>query len=389
MRGKRRVIVTLLTAVLCLGLFLPLPAQAADLYFTSINDRATPLTADTMPFWSGGLLYVPYSVFDKNLNEISVDLGLSASYGRNGNTVTIYSTRQMLTFDLTAGNCRDELSGEVFSSRAIMRNSRPFVPLGMVCSFFGLQYSYNAVPYIPQAYLVRIKNSDVVLDDATFIDAASNLLNMRLRAYTQSLNPGESTSPSTNSGTATTQPEEPVSPTNIPTYLAVRCGSAEGLSTILSALDSAGRYAVFFLTPQLLEEESDLVRQIIGTGHSIGILAEGDDVDQTRLLLEQGNRVLEKQVLSRSTLAYVPKDQQDALTSEGWVCWNETLLLSPSDTVGAVSFANSTINRLNGRMRATYLTLEGGANGGRVLSRLLRQLNEQHFILQVPIETML
>ena len=391
MRGKRRVIITILTAALCLGLFLPQPAQAADLYFTSLNDRATSLSADTMPFWSGGTLYVPYSVFDKNLNEISVDLGLTASYGRNSNTVTIYSTRQMLVFDLTAGNSRDELSGEVFSSRAVMRNGRPFVPLGAVCSFFGLQYSYNSVPYIPQAYLVRIKNADAVLDDATFIDAAKNLLNTRLRAYTQSLNPGESTdpdsTPDSNAGGA--QTVQPVSAANIPTYFAILCDSAETLPSALSALDTAQRYAVFFLSPQLLEEQGELVRQILGSGHSVGILARGGDAGETRALLERGGAALEEQVLSRTTLAYVPKEQREELSQDGWVCWNETLYLSPSSSAGAAAFAASTLNQLSGRVRATYLTLEGGTDGVRVLPALLRQLYSEHFILQVPMETLL
>lgn len=390
MAGKRRVIITILTAALCLGLFLPQPAQAADLYFTSLNDRATSLSTDTMPFWSGGILYVPYSVFDKNLNEISVDLGLTASYGRNSNTVTIYSTRQMLVFDLTAGNSRDELSGEVFSSRAIMRNGRPFVPLAAVCTFFGLQYSYNSVPYIPQAYLVRIKNADAVLDDATFIDAAKNLLNTRLRAYTQSLNPGESTdSDTSDSNPNSTQTVQPVSAANIPTYFAILCDSAENLPAALSALDTAQRYAVFFLTPQLLEEQGELVRQILGSGHSVGILAQGGDADETRALLEQGGAALEEQVFSRTTLAYVPAEQREELSQEGWVCWNETLYLSPSSSVGAATFAISTLSQLSGRVRATYLTLEGGTDGVRVLPTLLRQLYNEHFILQVPIETLL
>ena len=37
MSPKRRLLGMLLTVVLCLGLFAPIPASAADLYFTSIN----------------------------------------------------------------------------------------------------------------------------------------------------------------------------------------------------------------------------------------------------------------------------------------------------------------------------------------------------------------
>ena len=184
MKALRRPLVVLLTLALCVGLFLPIPVSAADLYFTAINERIEYLTSDTMPFWSGGILYVPYTVFDKNLNSTQTDLGITVSYNsRTKSTVTLYNLRQqMLTFDLVSGNCRDELSGEVFPYRAIMRNGKPYLPLEMVCSFFGLSWSYNSLPSIPQGYLVRIMSSDVVLDDFTFINSAGYLLDRRLQA---------------------------------------------------------------------------------------------------------------------------------------------------------------------------------------------------------------
>ena len=80
MKFLRRFTMTLLTLALCVGLFLPLPVSAADLYFTAINERIEYLTSDTMPFWSGGTLYVPYTLFDKNLNSTQTDLGITVSY---------------------------------------------------------------------------------------------------------------------------------------------------------------------------------------------------------------------------------------------------------------------------------------------------------------------
>ena len=96
--------------------------------------------------------------------------------------------------------------------------------------------------------------SDVVLDDATFIGSAGYLLERRLQAYTQSLSPGETTTPSTTvPGNEIINEEEEVTPSNIPTYLAVRCEDEQSLLSILNTLDSAGRYAVFFLTPEQLK----------------------------------------------------------------------------------------------------------------------------------------
>ena len=75
MRRIRRVLAGFLGALLLLALF-PVQVSAADLYFTAINDSVSPLTSETMPFWSGGTIYVPYSVFDPKLNSIGVDLGI-------------------------------------------------------------------------------------------------------------------------------------------------------------------------------------------------------------------------------------------------------------------------------------------------------------------------
>lgn len=393
MKFLRRFTMTLFTLALCVGLFLPLPVSAADLYFTAINERIEYLTSDTMPFWSGGTLYVPYTLFDKNLNSTQTDLGITVSYNsRTKTSVTLYNLRQqMLTFDLVSGNCRDELTGEVFSYRAVMRNGKPYLPLEMVCSFFGLSWSYNALPEIPQSYLVRIMTDDVVLDDATFIGSAGYLLERRLQAYTQSLSPGETT---TTPGTSAVPgqeigKEEEVTSTNIPTYLAIRCESGDSILSILNTLDTAGRYGAFFLTPELLESQGDLVRRMLGTGHSVGILALGETQEETAQLLEQGQYALEQLALTRTTLAYVPQDQMDAMEQKGWVCWDETLLLTPSSTVSISSYCSRIMNRLEGRNLVTYLTLSSDADGARVLSTLLRQLSEEHFVVGTPLETRL
>ena len=158
------------------------------------------------------------------------------------------------------------------------------------------------------------------------------------------------------------------------------------MSGILDALDRAGHYGAFFLSPQVLEEEGDLVRRILGTGHSVGILAEGEEV---RSLLEQGSLALERAAQTRTTLAYVPAGQRAALEQEGWVCWRETLSLAPSGTVGPNTFANSVLDRLGDRRRTVYLTLEGGTDTARVLSTLLRRLGDSRYSIAVPMETRL
>lgn len=376
MKGKRRILPLLLAAALFWGLARPIPASAA-LYFTSVNDSVAPLTSDSMPFWSGGTLYVPYTVFSARMNGLGVSLGLDASYNRGNNTVTIFNLKQMLVFDLNNGTCRDEMTGTSYPSRAVMRSGKPYVALNTVCSFFGLEYSYNQLPYIQQGFLVRVKGAETVLDDATFIDAAERLINDRLRDYTQSLSPAETATPAVPSTPTTPSVPSEVEENDVVTYLAFRCESADGLSSILNTLDEAGQYALFFLTPELIGEESGLVRRMLGTGHGVGILAR-DGEEETLL---RGRRVLEELTHTRTTLAYVPGGPQDGLEERGWVLWNETLLLENGDT--------SALSRLGARRSAVYLTVESGSAAARTLPALLRQLSGGHYTVAVPIETRL
>ena len=327
---------------------------------------------------------MPYTVFLAQYNGgfKLVDVDYSYIHTSTTHKLTLYTLQQMLTFDLKNGTCREEISGESYPAQAIMRNGIPYLPVVMVCNFFGLDFSYTA---FSQGYLVRINNDSVVLSDAKLIDAASNLINRYLREYNQSINPAPDTT------TPTSPPSEPdeSNTTNVSTYLAFLCKDGQGLDQILSALDSAGNQALFFFTPEALEQEDDLVRRILGTGHSVGILAEGGTLDQTRALLEEGNRALEHLAYTRTTVAYVPDGQRELLEQEGWVCWDQTMALSPSGTVGPNTFAVNTLNRLEGRTRTTYLTLEGGENTARILSALLRQLRYEHFVVYTPMETRL
>ena len=349
MRKKRPVLPLVLAVILAVGMFQPMPAAAANLYFTGINDSVAPLTSSSMPYWSGGTLYVPYTVFDANQNGVGVSLGLYTSYNHRSHIVTIFNLKQMLVFDLERGTCRDDMTGAAYDARAVMRYGKPYVPLYVVCSVFGLEYSYNQLSYISQGYLVRIKSADAVLDDGLFIDRARELINNRLRDYTQSLSPAETTP------TIPVSPSEPpeVDGGNVATYLAFRCESADGLSAILNTLDGTGQYALFFLAPQVIEEEGGLVRRILGTGHSVGILAwEGE-----KEALSRGRLALEELAHTRTTLAYVPDGARAGLEEQGWVCWKETLYLEPGDSVGGTAFAGTVLNRLGTRRRTVYLTL--------------------------------
>ncbi len=386
-KSVRLLLVLLLTA----ALLVPPPVSAAELYFTSVNDSLLPLADETMPAWISGTLYVPYTVFDSSVTGIS--LGLYCNYNRSEGTVMFISLSQILTFNLNAGTCIDEMTQNQLSGRAIMRYGRPFVPVGLICTFFGLASSYTP---IAQGYLVRIRNSSANLTDAKFIDAAGNLINFRLREYTQSMEPETPGGPGsyvpggTDPGTPPkgTEPEPEVPPVTVPTYLAFQPDTVQEAEAELAVLADSGFYGLFFLTPAQMAESPDLVRRIPGTGHFLGIAAEGAGTEDTTALLAQGSGVLSQTAYQRTSAALVPDAQRAAFAGSGWVCWNTTLDMIPDAGVSPDAYAVSMLRYLEGRTENTYLLLRGSGVSA-VLPALLEQLAAENFIVSTPLEVCL
>lgn len=366
-------------------------AQAAgNIYLTAVNENLLELTSDTMPTWSGGVLYVPYTVFDGSYTGIN--LGISSSYSRDEGTVTLYTLQQMVVFDLNRGTCYNPLTEQTLSGKAILRNGRPYVPVAGVCSFFGLSYS---VIDIDEGYIVRIKSSGVVLSDYSFVDSAQNSIRNRIRDYNQAnqSQPTPGVLPPTYNpeepDTEITVPDDPVDTDIIPTYLAFSCEDSQGLSQILDTLDSRSQRAIFFFDAQGLEREDDLIYRILGSGYSIGLIAQGRSASATHRLLEEANQTLSQVAYTRTSVVLVPESQRDALEAEGWICWNETASAVPTQGVGTNTYANQVLKRISGNHARVYLTLDAGSETARVLPTLLRRLAEEGYGVSVPLETRL
>ncbi|MDM8238928.1 hypothetical protein QUW63_07400 [Pseudoflavonifractor phocaeensis] len=366
-------------------------AQAAgNIYLTAVNENLLELTSDTMPTWSNGVLYVPYTVFDGSYTGIN--LGISSSYSRDEGTVTLYTLQQMVVFDLNRGTCYNPLTEQTLSGRAILRNGRPYVPVASVCSFFGLSYS---VIDIDEGYIVRIKGSGVVLSDYSFVDSAQNSIRNRIRDYNQAnqSQPTPGVLPPTYNpeepDTEITVPDDPVDTDIIPTYLAFSCEDSQGLSEILDTLDSRNQRAIFFFDAQGLERQDDLIFRILGSGYSIGLIAQGRSTSATNRLLEEANQTLSQVAYTRTSVVLVPESQREELEAEGWICWDETASAVPTQGVGTNTYANQVIKRISGNHTRVYLTLDASSETARVLPTLLRRLAEEGYGVSVPLETRL
>jgi len=384
---KKRLLAGLLGCLLSLGMILPQPAAAASVYFTSINDNLTQLTAESMPFWSGGALYVPYTVFDRSSNG-QVDLGLSCSYNRSNQTVTIMDpmmdSNQILVVDVKKGTCRDYMSGDLLPGRVIVRNGIPFLSLSVTCDYFGLKYSYNSVPYVANGFLVRIKNGDVILSDGRFMEAASELIQKRLQEYTQSMNP-----PADQEEPSVTPDIKEENPAHVSTYLAFRCRETESLSRLLDVLGQKGTCGAFFVTPEVLAQEDGMIRRLLGTGHSLGIWGEGSSQEDVEQNLDRGRELLQNLFYQDTVLAYTEKEYREKLTADGWICWQETLAIETEPSRSAGSIADRVMKRLDGRSGNTYLTMDCSLGTVWTLPTLLERLEENRFDVRIPLETRL
>ena len=96
MKSKR--FLCLLLVLLMVFSLTPSETRAeTTVYFTAVNDQLLPdLSDETMPFWSGGRLYVPSTVIT------GTDLGLFYSRSRDKSTAVVYRQGSALTFNFAA-----------------------------------------------------------------------------------------------------------------------------------------------------------------------------------------------------------------------------------------------------------------------------------------------
>ncbi|MBQ9647255.1 MAG: hypothetical protein IJV43_02700 [Oscillospiraceae bacterium] len=278
MRAVKRSL-CLILALLMLASLAPERGDAAEtVCFTAVNDTLLDLSADTMPFWSGGVLYVPSSAISYGDPP---ELGIFYSRSRDRSTAVLYKQRSVITFDLVAGTIGTNGS-QTYSGSALTRGDAVFLPLDVICRFFGLEYSYTRIAY---GYLVRIKSDSVVLSDATFIDAASSPMAQRYSRYERAQQPpaGESSAPAQNTPAQNN--------TQRTVYFAVESTDVSRTEQLLAYLPS-GR-ATFVFTPQSLEGADELLRRLASGGGAVALRIDASaGADAALAQIEAGNRIL-------------------------------------------------------------------------------------------------
>ena len=236
MKSKR--FLCLLLVLLMVFSLTPSETRAeTTVYFTAVNDQLLPdLSDETMPFWSGGRLYVPSTVIT------GTDLGLFYSRSRDKSTAVVYRQGSALTFNFAAGTVADQ-NDRQYSGPAIVRSDVVFLPLDLLTQFFSLDYSYTRVTY---GYLVRVKSDTVVLSDAKFIDAAAMSMEQRYNEYMKTHS--ESNDPGNTPNQNTDGDRDLV-------CLALRVTDEESANALLDTLASNNATATFLFSEEQLSSD--------------------------------------------------------------------------------------------------------------------------------------
>ena len=382
MSRRKRILSLLCALALAVGLLLPGMAASADevtVYQTSVNDKLLSLNAETMPAVVGGIYYVPYTVFSRELTGVN----LGVSYGQvktdTVHTLTIYSLGGLLSFDLNAGTCVDG-NGNNKNMRAILRNGRVYVPLGGVCSFFGLKATYTPTPY---GTLVRITNDQAVLSTERFVDAATSQMKQRYNTYISSLGSDSSSGGGNPSGSGSGSQE------NVRVYLAFRAGGGEGLDLVLDALDEYGVCALFCFRVEDLTACDEQIRRMVGSGHTVGLIAP-EELEGAALTeyLAEGERLLSRIAHLRPHIVMAEGEEQTLteLEEQGWALWEPNVDGLPNGR-SAAGLSGAILTAAAAKRSWAMITMDDSLTCAGALSRLLPGLRAAHYNIRLPVET--
>ena len=391
MNGWKRALACLCAAVLAVALLTGTQAMAdsVEIYIMAENDQILDLPLEAMPAWIGGAMYVPYHVFDWSYT--GVNLGVSYGQDRTGTDYkfTLYSLDGTLLFDINAGTCVEQSTGEDMGMKAVLRNGRVFLPLAGVCRYFGLNYSYTPTNY---GTLVRITNGQEGLSTSRFVESSVNQMRIRYNDYLKALGAVTTPKPSSSGGGSTAGPSASPTPSGpdqqLTVALAFQC-TGTGAEALLDALDGAGVKALLFFRPEVLADNETALRRAVGSGHTVGLSVEAGDGEAALAALEEGSRWLEDNLHLRTHLALLEGVQPAAVQAAkaaGWACWSGNL--DARDDGRSWSAQRIALLADLEEARGTVRVLmDDSANGTAVLEQSLSRMKQAGYRFHLLVET--
>lgn len=259
-------------------------AALSGVYFTAVNGVLMDLTAETMPFLSNGVLYVPHTVFQ------GTDLGVNYARNYSMHLAILYTMDMDLRFNLEEQTVEDK-EGQSYEGHAIEKGDYIFFPLDMVCRYFGLSWTYRSTDTVP---LIRVTSGVQILSDEKFIDAAAGRMAGLYSAYESQVQQ--------QGGAEEGGPYLPIAGQQV--HLVIAGQSGEEARQALSLLAAADAQATFLLTADQLELDGDLLRGVVAGGHSAALLILGQTPEEVEAELERARDLAWREAMLWLDLAW-------------------------------------------------------------------------------------
>ena len=339
--------------VLCLLAVFQLSASptraAEDVYFTAVNKNVLSLSDATMPFWSGGYLYVPSTIF----TGVGRDLGVSCYPNIAKQTVLLYvddTIYSSLVFDMNKDYAIDN-EGNLYFQPPIQRGGVIFLPISLIARCFGLLYSTVEVD---RGYLVWIRNTDMDLEERYFADAAKSRMDYEYSQYLRSQGA------SSGAGDGTAGLPAPVTGRRL--YLCMEASTPAGTDSLLDTLDRYGSQAAFYCDTDFLTEGGSQLRRMSATGQAIGLMADGAEERPVTEQLAEANRLLCRSASVKTRLAWIAnasEEDLEAAEAAGFRCLTPDLDRSDYPLTSTAA-ADALLQRVNGQSGPVTVWLGDG-----------------------------
>jgi len=296
---KKRILTFLLIAVLAITIF-PFESRAAVTpYFVIVNETLLPFNESTMPFVSGGEVFVP-------ITGVLNDIGVWGVGDADRDFARVFRDMRYVDLHTRPGMTRtvnqDGIELDWPASRRVGR--RFYAPLRQLSSFFGFTFQVEAIPreIIPerQMYAVRIVSGSVI-NAQTAIGMNRNAIR---EAYLEHFAPPSPSEPPQPGGADTPPPDVPYQPPPPPveepqtyedvtvhlSFYNLAAGSAEWILDLFDIQVESGFSVNFFVSAEDIFIDPGIMRRIAGTGHTLGIwLSQGtfeEYLEISRLLFD-------------------------------------------------------------------------------------------------------
>ena len=274
---KKRILAMIV--VICIAAALtPITSRAAVTpYFIAVNDVLLPFNDDTMPYVTGGEIFVPRRIFE--------GVGVFSVASEELERVRIYTGASRYVDFYTARSLVEDQDGNVLPWPAARRvGSRFYVPLRQVCDFFGLTYEEVEVSRDiisqEQMWLIRIRQREGAsgFNGPTFVVMNRSAIRNAYNEY-HALPPPTPAAPPDVALPSPPTVEPPPKYNDVTIHHSFYNISAGGTNVILELLDASAapdyRFC-FFVSADDIIKDAGLIRRISGSGHTIGIwLTEG------------------------------------------------------------------------------------------------------------------